>query len=329
MEQLRIVYAGLDILTFLLIVREPLFRLSGVAYNEDFSQGGVNPINYIGRILYLLRKSEKSHILENCICIAWQLLSFASTGIFRKYRRYITALSKNYISIIDFDNPNTSVYLRDNADILVVNAWGMLSGEVVRACRYGAFNVHPSALPRYRGAVPTLWALKNGDKESAVTYMLIDESMDGGPIISQYPFPIATHDNWYSLERTVAAILKKTLVDDIKRYVRGELVPSPQDESLQSKTATYYKYRHIDWVSEKGMDIYNKVNLYPYIEYGLYCYFMENGQKVFIRGAQFVSTRRIRDFWKIHFKTCDGYIISRPFVDLSIRDSVRSWFKKS
>ena len=262
MNKIRIVYAGLDNNTFFLISKEPKFTLTGAGYNEDLLQRSFNPINHIGRFLYLLRSADKLRVLENVLRTLWTATSFFSTGILRKNQNYLRVLSAKKIKIVDIDSQIGVKYLHANADLLLINAWGMLGSEVISACKYGTFNVHPSLLPLYRGSVPTLWALKNNDAQTGVSYMIIDDSMDGGLIINQHIFDLERNDNWYSIELKVAEIIKNTLVDDVCRYIQGELIPYAQDEQLHSKTASYNSYRRIDWETENGIDIYNKINFY-------------------------------------------------------------------
>ena len=71
-----------------------------------------------------------------------------------------------------------------NADIIVVVAYGkILPKRVLEAAKYGCINVHASLLPKYRGAAPIQWSVINGDKETGVTIMQMDEGLDTGDIL--------------------------------------------------------------------------------------------------------------------------------------------------
>ena len=73
-----------------------------------------------------------------------------------------------------------------DADLAVVVAYGrILPEEFLRAPRRGCINVHFSLLPKYRGAAPTNWAIINGEKETGVTTMFIEPSLDTGPMLLQ------------------------------------------------------------------------------------------------------------------------------------------------
>src|SRR3954465_4565917 len=81
-------------------------------------------------------------------------------------------------------------------ELIVVAAYGqILPKSILELPRYGCINVHTSLLPRYRGAAPIQWAILNGDAETGVTIMKMDEGMDTGPIISRQTTPISAEDN--------------------------------------------------------------------------------------------------------------------------------------
>ena len=71
-------------------------------------------------------------------------------------------------------------------DIIVVAAFGqIISKEILELPKYGCINVHASLLPAYRGAAPIQWAVINGDKESGVTIMQMDEGLDTGDMLKR------------------------------------------------------------------------------------------------------------------------------------------------
>src|SRR6185295_15198535 len=74
-----------------------------------------------------------------------------------------------------------------NADIFCVVAYKILPREVFSMPRLGAFNIHTSLLPKYRGAAPMNWAIMNGEKETGVTTFLLDDKVDTGNILLQIP----------------------------------------------------------------------------------------------------------------------------------------------
>ncbi len=105
-----------------------------------------------------------------------------------------------------------------NPDIIVVVAYGkILPKDIIELPRYGAINLHVSLLPSYRGAAPIQRALMNGDRQSGVTIMRIDEGLDTGDIISSESFDIAITENagdiFSRMEQVGIPLLLKTMQD--------------------------------------------------------------------------------------------------------------------
>jgi len=94
--------------------------------------------------------------------------------------------------------------------------------------RLGALNVHPSLLPRYRGATPIQTALRNGDESTGVSIMLMDAGMDTGEIALQERVPIAKDDDYGGLHDRLAAVGAKMLGKAIGAAERDELAHAPQ-----------------------------------------------------------------------------------------------------
>ena len=77
------------------------------------------------------------------------------------------------------------------ADVIVVAAFGQLiPGEILKMKKYGCINVHGSLLPKYRGAAPVQWAVIDGEKESGVTIMQMNEGLDTGDMLLKAAVPL-------------------------------------------------------------------------------------------------------------------------------------------
>lgn len=117
-----------------------------------------------------------------------------------------------------------------NPDLLCVVAYGkILPKELLDIPKYGAINVHGSLLPKYRGAAPIQWAVLNGDKETGVTIIFMDEGMDTGDIILKEKVQIGddetTGELWERLSNIGAKLLIQT-VDKIEEVTKNiESVP--------------------------------------------------------------------------------------------------------
>ncbi len=117
-------------------------------------------------------------------------------------------------------------------DLIVVVAFGqILRRAVLDLPPLGCVNVHPSLLPKLRGAAPIQAAIREGLRETGVSIMLMDERMDAGPILAQLTAPIFDDDTAATLGDRLAHLGADLLVDTIPRWQAGHVVPRPQDES--------------------------------------------------------------------------------------------------
>ena len=144
-------------------------------------------------------------------------------------------------------------------DLIVVAAYGkIIPKNILDIPKFGSLNIHPSLLPKYRGASPIQSAILNGDKETGVTIMLMDEKMDHGDIISKFQFPISNDDTYEFLSKKMAELGAGLLIKTIPDYVAGKIKPIGQEHDK----ATYCKIikkndGKIDW-SKSAQEIYNQ-----------------------------------------------------------------------
>jgi len=132
----------------------------------------------------------------------------------------------------------TSLQIGGKPDLIVVAAYGqILPKEVLEIPRHGCLNVHPSLLPKYRGATPVQSAILNGDKETGITIMLMDEQIDHGPIIAQKKTAMGNNETYPELHERLAKLGAELLVDTIPDWISGKIKLEPQDE----RKATYVK----------------------------------------------------------------------------------------
>lgn len=283
MKPVRVAYAGYDRRTLALLAADPEIEIAAVNLIKELAGfRSLNPADLIFSAAYALRRLERMGWLERALTLACRLLAPLMSRPRRSYVSYLRTLTGLRAKLLDFeDSAQVAAFARERRlDLIVVNNWWLLPREILGCARLKPLNVHPSRLPQYRGSLPTLWSLKNGDRETALTYMLIDESVDGGEILAQYPFPVEPHDDSLSLESKIEGLLTRTLTRDLKSYARGEAGASRQDPSLASKTARYHPYMLVDWRSERAAEIVNKINLYPYLWAPDRCYAYLGGRKV-------------------------------------------------
>lgn len=117
-------------------------------------------------------------------------------------------------------------------DAIVVVAYGkILPQEILEIPKFGCLNIHPSLLPKYRGAAPVAAAILSGDEETGVSVMLMDSGMDTGPVLSQQNILIEPHDTTESLEAKLANVGADLLMKTLPEWIEQKLVPERQDNS--------------------------------------------------------------------------------------------------
>lgn len=134
-------------------------------------------------------------------------------------------------------------------DLAVVIAYGkILPGRLLRLPRLGTINVHGSLLPKYRGAAPVQRALINGEAETGVTIMQMDEGIDTGDILLPARLPIEDRDTAGSLADKLAKLGSETLIKAIELLKEGRLTAVKQDSSRASSAPMLDKEAgHLDW----------------------------------------------------------------------------------
>jgi methionyl-tRNA formyltransferase len=117
-------------------------------------------------------------------------------------------------------------------ELVVLSAFGqILPSEILQGPRLGCVNIHPSLLPRYRGAAPLHWALLNGDEATGVTIMQMDEGLDSGAILLQEETPILPEETYGELHDRLARWGAELLLVALAMQQAGTLQPRPQDQS--------------------------------------------------------------------------------------------------
>ena len=118
-------------------------------------------------------------------------------------------------------------------DLMVVVDFGQfLKKNVLALPPKGAINVHPSLLPKYRGAAPIQWAVAHGDTETGVSVLYVTEKMDAGDVILQDDVSIHDEDTALTLEPKLAEVGARLLIKALGLIREGRVIRKPQEESL-------------------------------------------------------------------------------------------------
>lgn len=158
-------------------------------------------------------------------------------------------------------DPLAQEAFRDHgADAAVVVAYGLiLPRAVLDAPRSGCFNLHASALPRWRGAAPIQRAIMAGDKATAASIMRMDEGLDTGPVCASVPIPIDADMTAGALHDLMAARGATLMVEALAALETGALVCTPQPAEGVTYAAKIEKSEaRIDW-TRSAVEIHNHI----------------------------------------------------------------------
>lgn len=144
------------------------------------------------------------------------------------------------------------------ADLMIVAAYGkLIPKEILDLPKYGALNVHPSLLPKYRGSSPIQYAILNGDEETGVTIIKMDEEIDHGPIIASIKYSLRSPAGRQvsSIKYTTEDLMLKLaeigaelLIRAIPKWIAGEVTPIEQvDEDATYTKIIIKEDGHINW----------------------------------------------------------------------------------
>ncbi|MCU0452853.1 MAG: methionyl-tRNA formyltransferase [Bacteroidetes bacterium] len=146
-----------------------------------------------------------------------------------------------------------------SADLMVVVAFRILPPSVFTLPRLGAFNLHASLLPRYRGAAPIQWAVINGDTETGVTTFLLQQKVDTGSVLLQERSPIGPHETAGDLHDRLALIGAEVVIRTVRGLADGTLTPRAQDDTLATAAPKLFKEDgRLDW-NRPATALYNRI----------------------------------------------------------------------
>lgn len=178
-----------------------------------------------------------------------------------------------------------------NPDIICVVAYGkIIPKEILDLPKFGCINVHGSLLPKYRGAAPIQWAVINGDKETGVTTMFMDEGMDTGDMLLKEVVEIGENETTGELWDRLSAVGANLLVETLKQIEDGSVKREKQSDDFSLAPMLDREIAKIDWKNKSVNEIKNLVRgLNPFM--GAYSFFNEKKLK----------------FWKVECadKQCD------------------------
>lgn len=127
-------------------------------------------------------------------------------------------------------------------DLIVVVAYGqILPKEILDIPPFGCLNIHPSLLSKYRGPSPIQYALLNGEEETGMTLMLMNEKIDQGPILAQSRIKIKPAETFGQLEKKLAPRGAQLLIKILPKFIRGQIQAQAQKESQATQTKILFR----------------------------------------------------------------------------------------
>lgn len=134
-------------------------------------------------------------------------------------------------------------------DAIVVAAFGqILPKSILSIPKYGCVNIHASLLPKYRGAAPIQWAIIDGEKETGITTMLMNEGLDTGDMLEKIVIPIGEKETGGSLHHKLSAAGGPLILSTLEKLQKGTLTPTPQtDEGTCYAKMLKKSLGDIDW----------------------------------------------------------------------------------
>ena len=190
------------------------------------------------------------------------------------------------------DNPDFVQFLKTlKPDLFVVLSYGkILPKEILEIPTYGAVNIHTSLLPKFRGASPIQEALLQGEKETGLTVIKMNEYMDEGGIILVRRIPVEEKDDYITLEKKLAVLSGEIIPLLVHDYIEGTLPPLPQ----KHEKATYCKKIEkedgkIDWQNDDAEKIQRKMKAFKKWP-GVFT--MWNGKRIKILAAEIENSEK-------------------------------------
>lgn len=136
-------------------------------------------------------------------------------------------------------------------DVIVVVAFKILPPEVFTQARLGAFNLHASLLPAFRGAAPIQRALMAGVEETGVTTFFLERTVDTGNVILKRSLPVGPEETAGELHDRLMHLGAEAVVETVRRIDHGTVETEPQDDTLASPAPKVFRDdARVDWEAE-------------------------------------------------------------------------------
>ncbi|MBI4136356.1 MAG: methionyl-tRNA formyltransferase [Candidatus Vogelbacteria bacterium] len=191
----------------------------------------------------------------------------------------------SYLQPEKLETPFPNFLRAKSYKLFLVASYGqVIPPSIFNLPKYGTLNIHPSFLPKYRGRAPIQSAILNGDAETGVTIILIDEQIDHGPILKAQSVKLKTQ-NFIELRNQLARLGARLFLAYAPLWVAGKIKAVPQDHTRATYTKKIKKedgkinFSQGDTLGDKGVALYRKFLAYqPWP--GIYFFTERNRKRV-------------------------------------------------
>ena len=221
-----------------------------------------------------------------------------------RWRTGVVLIDQSYVT----KNKFIKILKEFNIRLGIVATFGkIVPKDVIKSIPLGIINLHPSLLPKYRGANPIFWAIRNGEKEFGITVHYLNEKIDAGDIIMQKKIPIEDYETIIDCKKKFfreGTILLKKAIDMIANG-KAKSFPQKGDES------TYYppakeEYRTI---YPKKHDYFQIKNIIRASIGGGGAIFWYQGKKILVKSISKTLPKKRGKFIKIHIKNGNYFLL--------------------
>ena len=163
-----------------------------------------------------------------------------------------TSIKKEYQSVIDVE-----------PDLIVTCAYGkIIPKEILDYPKYGCVNIHASLLPKYRGSAPIQWALINGEEDTGITLMYMDEYMDTGDIIDKVTYKIKDSDDIGTLHEVLSKLGGEILDKNLDSLLNGNVNREKQNDEEATYAPMIERSMEELEFNNNGKNIINKIRAF-------------------------------------------------------------------
>jgi methionyl-tRNA formyltransferase len=228
------------------------------------------------RIVFFGTPEFAAHILRDLVQNGEQIIATVTTpdkpqgrGMILHPSALKTEAMELGIPVLTPEKHRDPVFLESlrslNADIFVVVAYKILPKEVFTIPKLGAFNIHASLLPKYRGAAPINWAIMRGEQETGITTFLLDEKVDTGKILLAKSIPIGSDETAGELHDSLMLLGAETALETLHGLASGTLHPTDQPSDLATNAPKIFPKDCIINFNEPREKVHNFIRgLSPY-----------------------------------------------------------------